>query len=287
MASRLAATPARNECGGARPADGGQRRCGTDTPHERSSSANRGRRTVRGRLASGRGLVSLAIFARAQAGAVALLTLVFMLTLGLASMMMLWGIGYSAGAYTTLYAATQAAAYAAVSEVSLEGAGAGAQLPFDCGASFDALAAEPVCRDGNAGLAAKLMLGIALRGQFGLSYPGAVRLVDSAGNEIDGVLAFYIPLAPGVARAADPGCSGIVATENARVRSCWRNPGRIFGQAAGDFFVSDPNYLSGIVAITEAEIPFPPSCRSALCPTITLRVAVAARQGQQLPPGRY
>lgn len=215
-----------------------------------------------------------------EEGAVALLTLVFMMTVGMVMVIVLFGMSYVSAAHTTLYQATQAAAYAAANEIVTPANGGGtSQLPFDCGPNFDWAQPSPVCTSGRTAQAAKTLLSDTLNGaggKFGLSFPGSVRLVDTSGNTVDGPLAYYVSDSAGVAQAEDPGCGGIYGN----TRTCWTNP-------VGDIGVGDSNYVSGVVVITQATVPFVPGCTSWICPTFTIQVAVSARAGQVIPGKNY
>lgn len=228
-----------------------------------------------------------------EEGIVALLTFLFMMTIGIIVLFTLWGLAYTSGAYTTLYGATQAAAYAAASEVRFvpEG-GTTSQLPFQCSST-------PHCTSGRTSETAKQLLAAALErgpansglirrdGPYGLSYPGTVRLLDENGNGMDGVLAYEVQIPPGAAAELDPACGGsVIDPENGSrtIRTCWVNP-------FPDFGVQDQNYVSGVVVIAEATIPFVPTCDGLnwsigdlnvnLCPRVRIRASVPARSGQQ------
>lgn len=233
--------------------------------------------------------------AQEEEGIVAILTFLFIATIGIVALFALWGLSYTSGAYTTLYGATQAAAYSAASEVTFApGDSTIQQLPFQCNST-------PNCTSGATAQAAKALLGAALAptgggaigvaGPYGLHYPGggepgSVRLLDAAGNQMDGILAFEIQIPPGAAAQLDPDCNGSVIDANGEssIRTCWANP-------FPDFGVQDQNYVSGVVVVAETVIPFVPLCSGRnwsigslsvdLCPMVRLRVSVAARSGQQ------
>jgi hypothetical protein len=230
---------------------------------------------------------------RDEQGVIALLTLLFIMTVGLLSLMIVWALGYTSGAYTTLYGAAQSAAYAAASEVNPGAGSSFSQPPFDCGSGFSSTPAgsSVVCTNGRAATAARALLTSELSPSnsagngappYGLSYSqgggGTVQLLDGNGNAIDGVLAYEIALPPGAAHNSDPNCVGTAADPSGGnpIRSCWTNP-------ASDFGVADFNYSSGIVVIARATVKMP------MCPQFllqglcnyTITVSVPARIGQQ------
>jgi hypothetical protein len=216
-----------------------------------------------------------------------MLTLVFMGTLGLSLMSVLWALTYATAVGNTLYGATQSAAYAAANQVGDFTNPSNAQLPYDCGANFDATAAEPECTVGSTADIARQVMQASLQGQLDLSYPGNVQLVDENGNAFDGVLAYQINTSPGDAEnisnsIGDPTCQFPVVNDpdtGIAERVCWRDP-------LGDIFSRDrqPSWVSGVVVISQVQLPFFPFCKTSwFCPTMTYRYAVAARQGQQTP----
>lgn len=237
--------------------------------------------------------------AQEEDGIVALLTFLFIMTIGVVVLFTLWGLSYTSGAYTTLYGATQAAAYSAASEVTFAPSNSTIQqLPFQCNST-------PNCTSGRTAEAAKALLRVALAptsggaigedGPYGLHYPGgselgSVRLLDENGNQMDGVLAYEIQIPPGAAAQLDPNCNGSAFDEGGEsvIRTCWANP-------FPDFGVQDENYVSGVVVVAEAFVPFIPACDGRnwsignlsinLCPVVRIRTSVAARSGQQQPFG--
>jgi hypothetical protein len=219
-------------------------------------------------------------------GIFAMVTLIFMGTMGLALLSVLWGLTYATAVGNTLYGATQAAAYAAANQVDFS-VPTGGQLPYDCGSGFDPAAEQPRCTTGPTADVARQVLQGSLHGQLELSYPGNVQLIDETGAAFDGVLAYQIDKAPGDAHAIsvalkDDTCQFPVQfnpESGQNERLCWRNP-------LGDIFSRDrePNWVSGVVVITQVSLPFFPYCKTSwFCPTMTYRYAVAARQGQQTP----
>lgn len=231
------------------------------------------------------------IFSRLRAsrerGVFAMVTLIFMGTMGLALLSVLWGLTYATAVGNTMYGATQAAAYAAANQVDFSGGSSAGQLPYDCGAGFDPAVDQPRCTGGSTAAIARQVLQGSLHGQLQLTYPGNVQLIDETGAPFDGVLAYQINRAPGDAynisqAIGDTSCQVPVQFnsdngENERI--CWRNP-------LGDIFSRDrePNWVSGVVVITQVQLPFFPYCRTSwFCPTMTYRYAIAARQGQQTP----
>lgn len=231
------------------------------------------------------------IFARLHAtrdrGIFAMMTLIFMGTMGLALLAVLWGFAYATAVGNTLYGATQAAAYAAANQVDFTSNSSGGQLPYDCGGGYDTTADQPHCTGGSTADIARQVLQGSLHGQLELRYPGNVQLIDGSGASFDGILAYQIDASPGEARnislaIGDPTCQVPIYTnpdDGTSERVCWRNP-------LGDIFSRDrePNWISGVVVITQVQLPFFPYCKTSwFCPTMTYRYAVAARQGQQTP----
>lgn len=235
---------------------------------------------------------------RTEEGVVALLTLIFMMFIGFTSLTILWGLSYTSGAYTTLYGATQAAAYSAASQVDFGGAGL-AQPPFDCGTNWSSSLAgsPPSCVDGKTAEAARGLLRAQLPcsgGPYGLRYcpsnppAGNVQLIDENGHISNGILAYEIAIAPGAAQAADPDCDGLASANTPEAqgqRTCWRNPYASAGSNPyGVSAVGAPNYSSGVVVVAVASIPFVPGCSLAqICPQLQLLAAVPASTGQQQP----
>jgi hypothetical protein len=221
------------------------------------------------------------------------MTLLFMMFVGFTSLFILWGLSYTSGAYTTLYGATQAAAYAAASQVDL-GSGALGQPPFDCGSGWDSSTSAsgpyPVCQTGRTFQAAQDLLASQFpcngRVPYGLRYcadgSGNVQMGDGS-HVSNGILAYEIAVAPGAALKADTSCSGftvINAAESQQAqRTCWQNP---YSAATVRAF----NYSSGVVVVTTASIPFVPGCTSSrflFCPQLLILTAVPASVGQQQP----
>lgn len=224
-----------------------------------------------------------------ERGIIALMTLIFMMNCGFFVLLMIWAIGYQSAASTNLYGATQAAAYAAASEVELGNATqSGYQLTFDCGNFDSTLAGSSTrCTGGRtaeaarASMAAHLAPGAKGKARFGLTYPnGTVELVDENGSAFDGVLAFEIPYPSGAAYLVDDNCSGSATPDGAvtAIRTCWRNP-------TTDFGVADPNYVSGVVVIARASIPLFPGCPRSIFGDFcarTISASVPARSAQVL-----
>lgn len=236
-----------------------------------------------------------------EKGIVALLTLGFMTFIGFTSLLVLWGLSYTSGAYTTLYGATQAAAYASVSQVDVA-AQSSAQPSFDCGDNFNSSVSggSAVCTQGRTAQAARDLLSSQVpcsKAPYGLHYcsdgSGNVKLLDDALNPSNGILAYEVAYAPGAAFVADSqhNCDNF---DPQGQRICWTNP---YAAIA----VTSHNYSSGVVVATQATIPFFPGCnldsylkaffphRGAGLPNIcrvTFLVTVPASVGQQEPfPG--
>jgi hypothetical protein len=215
---------------------------------------------------------------RSEEGVVALLTLIFLSTVGLLLLYLLFVVGFVSGAHTELYGATQSAAYASASEVRFGDPG-NRQPPFNCQPGFDSTLAgsSPRCAGGRTARAAREVLREQLNGRYGLRYGQNVITLDEEGNPFDGVLAYEIALPPGAAKEADPVCFGYYDAGERRLRTCWTNPG-VEG-------VQDFNYNAGVIVRTRAQVEVP------ACPDLFLRglcrvrleVSIPARAGQQLP----
>lgn len=220
-------------------------------------------------------LTALCKRGRGESGAILLLTVVFMMTVGVAAIVVLWGMGYTAGAYEELYSATQSAAYAAATEVSYgqTSENGNAQLQFDCGA-----AVLPACDQGRSYEAATSLLNAQLKGKFGLTYPGNVELLDQSLQPTNSILAYQIPVTPALAQSLDPTCIGTVTPPDGQpFTSCWTIP--------GTSSAIDKNYISGVVVADQATIQLIPGCH--ICGSFTIKAIAAARTGQQLPGSSF
>lgn len=222
-------------------------------------------------------------------GAIALLTMVFMIVLGIVLVITLWSIAYATGAYNQLYAATQAAAYAAVGQT--QPGYSGAQLNFECGsASYGLPDGATACSGGGVMNAVNAIFtasfqpascGRVLTG-FGLTWTtgsscSTVSLYDAQGNPANYVEAYYVPISPGAAQslyeaAGSPSCPYVAQQDGVTTDLiCWGSP------ESG--VASFPIFTSGIIVRTGIDLQ-PPVCYSFACPVFDLRISVAAEEGQ-------
>lgn len=231
---------------------------------------------------------------RNEEGAIALMTLFFMVFAGLALLLLLWGIARATGAFNALYAANQSAALAAATAAKGGEAAAGnGQIAFDCGAR----PADPTdCISGGAFHAAdsvmRASLGPGAPGTFGLQYttvqsqPGTnVWLVDERGQRLGHglVQAYEVGYQAGIARNLADQCTPGTLEDEAYVNGilgCWRV--REFGRAF------PKQFQSGIISRARAELELYPGCQGAnWCPTVDMMVTSAATQAQPTPVSDY
>lgn len=250
---------------------------------------------------------------RGEDGAIALLTLAFMVAAGMATILLLWGIGRATGAYNSLYAANQSAAYAAATATRVRPRGAvdvGAQIRFLCATTSD----PTDCVGGETFDAADAVMRAALGpgapGAFGLRYPtdpGAagtnVWFVDERGRRTgQGLIqAYEIGISAGQARAfheagtdAGGGRCLPAAGEDEGYYDPTPSPGPIGDEVlqcwrVSEFGVAYPlQFHSGVISRVEAELPLYPGCQGAAwCPEIELRATSAATQAQPAPVSDY
>ena len=234
--------------------------------------------------------------ARREAGAIALATLAFMIVLGLVSIVTLWSIAYATGAYNSLYAATQSAAYAAVGQTvpGISGTGQG-QLDFNCNSGNTGTAGNPVCGSGhvinivNAIFSASFPQSGGGPG-YGLTWDnnagGTVQLTDATfAPNSDAVYAYYIEDSSGAAKAAwaadghncAPTLNGVP-----QPLLCWSISEQGAAGGAGAVTAPAPQFVSGVAVYTAAIIPLP-VCLASFCAHVTLHVAVAASEAQAQP----
>jgi hypothetical protein len=216
-------------------------------------------------------------------GVIALLTLVFMMVLGLVIIATLWSIGYATGAYNELYSNSQAAAYASVGRTVTNNSGS-SQLDFDCSNRTSNL--DFTCSSGSTFAVTQQVLSRAFRGQFGLTYSsdntGSVRLTDENYNAANLIYAYYIPRSAKSAEQTvqDNGgsCPYILRSgpDNATATElmCWQ-------VATGG--LNTPHYESGVVVHAVAAVKLP-GCNLAICAT-DLQVTTAATISQAAPTG--
>jgi Flp pilus assembly protein TadG len=228
--------------------------------------------------------------ARDEEGAIAILTLFFMIVLGLVLITTLWSIAYATGAYNELYAGTQAAAYAAVGQTT-ESTGNQQQLDFECGGGSYALSdGATACNGGGVMDAVDAVFatsfpaaqcGSSFGTGFGLSWTtgsscSTVQLLEASGNPADYVEAFYVPATPGDAQsiwegAGRPTCPYFASQEGLPTELvCWSAP---------DLLVQTNHFTSGVIVRTGVSIKLP-GCSPILCPTYDIRLAVAASEAQ-------
>lgn len=257
------------------------------------------------------GVIASALRLRARLaredGAIALLTLVFMIGAGIAMLILLWGIGRSTGAYNALYAANQSAAYAAVTASKSRGAGAtdtSAQLRFQC--NYDANDSTDCIGGETFGVADQVMtaaLGPGAGGTFGLQYttnPNAagtnVWFVDERGQRTGRglVQAYEIEVNPTNARRIGRhlnGCHPAAGEDEGYYQPnpwdpsrgtlyCWR-----VRELGVDF---EPQYQSGVISRVRAQLPIWDGCAGASwCFNVDMVATSAATQSQPQPFDDY
>lgn len=211
-----------------------------------------------------------------ERGAMALMTLVFLMCAGFVMIVFLWVIGYAGGAYNTIQGAAQTTAYAAVGAVMTTG---GDQPRFDCG---PVERADGLCLQGSTFNTAQKALAISLstsKANWGLSYNPAlpnpsnrVCFADPYGNCLTqpGVYAYNVAFPPGVARQIDPDCQGTASSVGLSGRSCW-----ILMHAG----VGEPQYVSGVAVYLTTVVELP-GCVASWCPQQPITAVAAASQAQ-------
>jgi hypothetical protein len=229
-----------------------------------------------------------------------------MLAAGMATIILLWGIGRATGAYNALYAANQSAAYAASTAARSHGSGEvdGPQIRFQCNTTND----PTDCVGGETFAAADQVMSAALgpgaSGTFGLRYttnPNAagtnVWLVDERERRLGYglVQAYEVSLAPSLARrlASRVGCIPNAGEDEGyfdltpspgplgdELLVCWR---------VQEFGTAYPlQFQSGIISRARARLALYPGCASASwCPTVDMVATSAATQSQPNPFDSY
>lgn len=225
-------------------------------------------------------------------GVIALATLAFMISAGMATIVMLWSIGAITGAFNALYAANQAAAYAAASATKTPtGLGSNLQLPFDCEHNHgDAT----LCDGGKAFNAANAVMSTMLSpnrpGSFNLDYGVNAFLTDETYTRRNVIRSYEINRPAGQAKAQaeafgcpipanrDFGVTPINGNPNAQEINCWR---------LTEFGISFPvRYQNAIVTRSIAYLNIFPGCTLSIC-QIELRVVAAATEDQPTPFETY
>jgi hypothetical protein len=233
----------------------------------------------------------LAVRLREEDGAIAMLTLAFMLFLGLVMVAYLWAIGYAAGAYNTMATASQAAAYAAVSTGSYDSPTG--QLTFACPDPANP-PTNGQCTSGKTAAAGLRALSYAItntRAHFNLSYDstdqnnGTLKTLDANGNQFGGaggIMAYSIAAPPEAAREAagssncrvegagiDNGIGAYPPNSDTPARLCWTGPATA---------LATPQYESGVVVRVTTDVKLP-ICGQ-ICPQFPITAAAAAKQSQ-------
>jgi hypothetical protein len=206
-----------------------------------------------------------------QRGAVALMTLGYLITCGLICLLTLWGIANATGAYNALYGVTQSAAYAAASATESP-AGTSDSLTFQCGGTPSP---SGDCTSGEAFTAAQdaavTGLSSGVPGRFGLVYGANASLTDSNGNAANIIYAYSPAGTPAENQdffAKTGKCTQVNPDTGAVILACWR---------LQDSVASTANFEPGTAVYMRADIPL---CMSSICPSITLRTAAAATVSQ-------
>jgi len=154
---------------------------------------------------------------REDDGVFSVLTLLFLVVLGLGMLFFIWLLIGAIGAFNTLYIANQNAAVAAAATARSDAAVSGPQLGFICGSSASGLAGRVICAVDNRGgsataAAAAVSLENAFRGApFGIRFgdqPGANTYLDfsrspdpgASANPLPRVLAYSVDISSADAR---------------------------------------------------------------------------------------
>lgn len=221
-----------------------------------------------------------------EGGVMMLLTLVLCLFVLVPSVIVGWQMAYLQAAQSKLSTTAVAAAYAAAEQIQYgsDATNGSAQLPFDCGPTFDAAAliVDPHCTQGRTADAARAVFTRALTGEWGLTYnsngSGSVKLADENWQPLNGVLAYEISLPSGAAaRLAAPGCQNPFQPDpdtGESTRVCWINPAERNSQPQVQF-------VSGVVVNATATVKLPQGCSGRWCLTVTLHVSESSAQAQQ------
>lgn len=222
-----------------------------------------------------------------ESGVIALMTLAFLVLLGMVMVVFLWTIGFTTGAYSTLQGAAQSTAYASAGAVDI--ASDPRQPSYACGTTKRA---DGFCSAGQTFTVAEQALSFTLaqtRSNFGMSYrPGGgnnqtVRFAELGSNgkpvnrsATPGIFAYAVPFTQASAQrvtdqqntACDskltPTFNGVSGT------SCWQ----IYQQGIGE-----RQYGSGVAVYLQTDVKLP-GCRADWCPTFTITASAAAVQAQ-------
>jgi hypothetical protein len=209
-----------------------------------------------------------------ESGAVAVMTLLFVSMAGMLVIATLWGIGFATGVYDQQVNATQAAAYAAVSQTPVDDS-ASTPLGVNCSDSgATSITGVTNCNSGAAWVAAMDTLNSALPGSFGakdadLNGNSGIQIYNPSDGNADEFQAYDVQEPYGQAKADDPGCSGSSSGE----LTCWK------GDADGTLM---NEYVSGVNVTTRTvNVSFPQGCSgSFFCFKIPLTVTETAVVGQ-------
>lgn len=252
-----------------------------------------------------------------ERGVVALMTVAFLAVAGLVCVLLLWGIGYAAGAYNALYTATQNAAYAAVS--TAVPSTSGNQPQFQCAVNEPSILTQWRCSGGTTYQAAitslQGSLGTNVPGTFGLTFnpagcsapsgagQTAVCITDNTytfqqGQPQGAIEAMPVEQSPSAASAKcnfpPVGTAGINTDAGYGSRfqlSCWRLSELDQLVPGGGGVTPDQltNYESGVVIRTAAQMVVPPFCKIGtwFCPSIEVTAVAGAEQSQPASPPSY
>lgn len=232
-------------------------------------------------------------------GAIAIITIAFLSTVGITAIIALWSIGIATGAYNKLYIANQTAAFSAATTARPEPPAA--QPGFDCGAGQT----NPViCSQGETFSVAEEVFRKSLQpgNRFGMRYatPGANVDFFSSGDSYSGFSPGAISVFEFAASAANAKRNG----ENSNLsHPCYgsSSPGRIalfYNGRACWWRVSEGGiqfprqYNSGILTQARATIPTIPlfTCTQrpflfGISNCVTIRVQAGASVGQTIREG--
>lgn len=214
-----------------------------------------------------------------EEGVIALATLGFMIAAGMAVIVLLWSIGVITGAYNSLYAANQAAAYAAASATTAPvDANSSSQLAFQCNYASPG---STLCVGGGSYDAAQSVMGTMLNtsrpGDFGLQYGSNVAMtlnaysINRTPSEAKAEANAY---GCGIPAGSDAGYTAIEGNPTDLELNCWdlKEEGVDFGT----------QYTSAVVARSTANVNVLPGCGLTLCNT-TINVVAAASEDQPNP----
>lgn len=246
-----------------------------------------------------------------ERGVAALLTLAFMMSVGVAIVITLWAISVASGAFNLLYSVNQSAAYAAVSAVSTGEADSN-QMQIDCG---DVIAGASCAQTSGAWRAANHVFSFGLQeGNFGLTYDGNSR----SGSVKWNIYPFNMDLKQGEVRrelirrtgSSDIVMIGTLVTNNScggalhGGRTIGNNSKNMvnyemlnngIGAYAEELFCWQviergvkypPQFQSGVVSQASAEINLIPGCAMAIC-RANVDVIASASFDQPSPTNNY